>query len=269
MFRIGEFSKLAKTTVKTLRYYDEQGIFKPSAVESNGYRCYSVDDLARFAMIARLRELGISVENIKRVLDGEDLVAALSQRSNDIKDEIAERQTALLRIEKIIERMKKGEDMDKYRAIEKQIPPCVAYYRHGTIDDMSQLFDFVLQAGAEAAEHNPSLKCTGYCFVTYEAQEYQERNVQLEYVEAVEKAGNDSLNVKFRQIEGITAVCVNHFGPYKDLQQAYAFALEYVSDHAYVVSGKIREVYIHGCWDRDDEREYLTEIQVPIKNCAK
>ena len=42
MYKIGEFSKLAKTTVKTLRFYDESGLLKPAFVDpENGYRCYT------------------------------------------------------------------------------------------------------------------------------------------------------------------------------------------------------------------------------------
>ena len=37
MFRIGKFSKLAKTTVKTLRYYDKVGLLKPAFVDSRRY----------------------------------------------------------------------------------------------------------------------------------------------------------------------------------------------------------------------------------------
>lgn len=40
MLKIGEFSKLAKMTVKTLRYYNEIGLLKPIFVDDNGYRYY-------------------------------------------------------------------------------------------------------------------------------------------------------------------------------------------------------------------------------------
>ena len=45
MLTIGEFSKLSKATIKTLRYYDEIGLFKPSHVEEKGWRFYTVEDL--------------------------------------------------------------------------------------------------------------------------------------------------------------------------------------------------------------------------------
>ncbi|MEA4820736.1 MAG: MerR family DNA-binding transcriptional regulator, partial [Erysipelotrichales bacterium] len=51
MFRIGEFSRLAKTTIKTLRFYDEIVLFKPTFVDDNGYRYYSIDDLCKLQFI--------------------------------------------------------------------------------------------------------------------------------------------------------------------------------------------------------------------------
>ena len=50
MFRIGEFSKLSRTTVKTLRYYDEIGLLKPEATDpQSGYRLYTTDVYKRQA----------------------------------------------------------------------------------------------------------------------------------------------------------------------------------------------------------------------------
>ncbi len=46
MFSIGEFSKLTGLTVKTLRFYHEQGLLKPSAVDDQtGYRYYAADKI--------------------------------------------------------------------------------------------------------------------------------------------------------------------------------------------------------------------------------
>mgnify|MGYP003623550970 CR=1 FL=1 len=46
MFRIGMFSKMSKTTIKTLRYYDEIGLLKPEETDRfTGYRMYSTEQL--------------------------------------------------------------------------------------------------------------------------------------------------------------------------------------------------------------------------------
>jgi len=265
MFKIGEFSKLCKTTIKTLRYYDEIGIFKPSYVESNGYRFYTVDDLEKIALIRQLRALGVGVEEIRNVLDGKDLAAVLSQRSKDIQKEIAKKQDDLLQIDYIVNKLKKGDIMQKYQAVKKEIPSFNVYYRHGVIASMADILDFASQTIDEAKKNNPTLNYKNYCYITYEAPEYQENDVELEYVQAVESIGNEGENVKFKTAPAITAVCVEHKGAYANLADAYAYALGFVKENGYKIVGKIREVYINGCWDRDDENDYLTEIQIPVE----
>ena len=41
--------------------------------------------------------------------------------------------------------------------------------------------------------------------------------------------------------------------------------LRYIEENGYEIAGEIRESYIDGVWNRDDEREWLSEIQVPVR----
>ncbi len=265
MFGIGEFSKLAKTTVRTLRFYDEIGLFKPSYTEKNGYRYYSTEDLQKICAILELRDAGLSPEEIKNASDSLLLKEALVKKTGEIKRNILKEQQSLLLIQKIVDSIDKGEyTMNKYQAKEVFLPEITVYYRHGVIESMDKMFDFILQAGAECRLNNPTLKCADYCFVTYEAKEYQEKNVELEYVEAVEKSGKESQNIGFKTLPPAKAVEVMHVGPYSKLHDAYAFALQWVQEKGYTVTDKIREVYVHGCWDTEDENKYLTILHIPV-----
>ena len=59
MLKIGEFSKLAQVSVKTLRYYDALGLLRPDWVDRyTGYRYYALQQLPRLNRILALRELG-------------------------------------------------------------------------------------------------------------------------------------------------------------------------------------------------------------------
>ena len=58
MYRIGAFSKITSLTVKALRYYDEQGLLRPSARDESGYRLYSEEDYQTARRIALLRRFG-------------------------------------------------------------------------------------------------------------------------------------------------------------------------------------------------------------------
>src|SRR5262245_33392924 len=70
MFRIGEFSKIAQTPISQLRYYDEIGLFTPAHIDKfTGYRYYSARQLPQLNRIIALKELGLSLDQIKRLLD--------------------------------------------------------------------------------------------------------------------------------------------------------------------------------------------------------
>lgn len=69
MYRIGEFSTLTGASVKTLRYYDEIDLLKPSNVDKyTNYRYYTIEELYQFRKIEYLKKLGFTLEEIKNNL---------------------------------------------------------------------------------------------------------------------------------------------------------------------------------------------------------
>jgi DNA-binding transcriptional MerR regulator len=69
MFRIGEFSRITRVTIDTLRHYDALGLLKPAEVDPfTGYRYYSARQLGSLNRILALKEVGFSLEEIARVL---------------------------------------------------------------------------------------------------------------------------------------------------------------------------------------------------------
>ena len=65
MFKIGEFSKLSRVSVKALRHYDDMGLLRPAQVDRfTSYRYYALEQLPRLHRILGLKELGFSLEQI-------------------------------------------------------------------------------------------------------------------------------------------------------------------------------------------------------------
>ncbi len=88
-YTTGEFAKLAKLHKKTLHYYDEIGLFRPSYVHENGYRYYSAAQFDRLALILTLRDLGVALKDIKAYLQCGD-VALINQFLSAQEDAIAQ-----------------------------------------------------------------------------------------------------------------------------------------------------------------------------------
>jgi DNA-binding transcriptional MerR regulator len=94
--RIGELARLAGTTPRTVRYYEEIGLL--AAAEERGageHRTYTQADLARLNEILRLKSmLGLSLEELRDVMAGEDARAA-RRAAWDSTDDPAERRRML------------------------------------------------------------------------------------------------------------------------------------------------------------------------------
>ena len=74
MYKISDFAKATKSSVKTLRYYDEIDLFKPAVTDSfTGYRYYEEEQIKKFLLISELKEIVLSLEKIKRFLDTNDI----------------------------------------------------------------------------------------------------------------------------------------------------------------------------------------------------
>ena len=69
MLKIGEFSKMSKVTIKALRYYEKEGLLTPKYIDNyNGYRYYESSQLISISKIITLKQLGLSIEEIKRII---------------------------------------------------------------------------------------------------------------------------------------------------------------------------------------------------------
>lgn len=266
MFRIGEFSKMTKTTIKTLRYYDEVGLLKPAQVDVDSkYRFYTTDQLIQLHKIVALRQAGLSIEEVLSIMAGADKKKILHLRRAEIKSQLEEAKKQLSFIDFILSEKEEDFFMD-YQAIIKELPKCIVYSKKLTVPNYDAYFQVIPAIGEEVKKLNPTLKCAvpEYCFIAYLDGEYKDRDINIEFCEAVESFGVESEDIKFKEIDSVTAVSVMHKGAYKDLAKAYAFAFKWVEDNNYIILDNPRENYIDGIWNKEKEEDWLTELQIPI-----
>lgn len=263
MYKIGDFSSMSKTTVKALRYYEKEGLLSPIYVDSNtGYRYYETSQLVEISKIIALRQIGISIKDIKEFLAGSDIEKILNKRKLELEENLNLFNIQLSKINYLLE-----ENNMKNEIFIKEIPSYVIYYRDGVISDFSKISEFALAAGTECAKQNPNLKCVtpNYCYISYLDGEYKEKDIKIRYAEAVEKEGKETERVKFMTTNPITAVCIYHKGNYENLRDSYNTILKYIENNDYEIIDNARECYIDGCWNKDNVEDYLTEIQFPVK----
>jgi DNA-binding transcriptional MerR regulator len=96
MFRIGDFSRVARVSGRLLRFYDEIGLLAPAHTDrQTGYRYYTLTQLAQLNRITVLKELGFSLEQIGDILRSPALDAAELRRMLQLRRNDAERAVAL------------------------------------------------------------------------------------------------------------------------------------------------------------------------------
>ena len=90
MVTVKQIAGMAGVSVRTLHYYDEIDLLKPTRVGENGYRYYGEEAVLRLQQILLYRELGLDLAQIKEVLDAEnfDLVSALQTHRHTLRQKI-------------------------------------------------------------------------------------------------------------------------------------------------------------------------------------
>lgn len=269
MYRIGLFSQITKVTIKTLRYYDSINLIKPKKIdEQTGYRYYTSDQIDDMYKILCFKQLGLSIQEIKDLIQNKqnDIESILNKKKREIIGYQKQFNNQLLLIDYLLKEKKEGYFME-YNPIIKKLPSCIVYYKEMVVPDYDSYFQLIPKIGETITKANPNLKCIEpeYCFIKYLENKYKEKNIHIEYNEAVDKFGQEVDGIKFKKIESVEALCIMHKGPYKTLNKAYSFAFKWIEENEYELLESPRESYIDGIWNKESEEDWLTEVQLPIK----
>lgn len=105
MLSIDEFSNICKVSTKTLRYYAEIGLLEPSEVNpENGYRYYAIEQLKKMLFINRLKAYSFSLDDIKTILQSEEiqddnLYPAFIHKKKEIEKQVHSYRRLLIQLE--------------------------------------------------------------------------------------------------------------------------------------------------------------------------
>jgi DNA-binding transcriptional MerR regulator len=281
MFKIGEFSRLSRVSVRMLRHYDQLGLLKPSQTDSlTNYRYYSADQLPRLNRILALRDLGFSLEQIKDMLEEElssdQLLGMLKLKRAEIEQQMQVQQGQMTRLEARIRQMNEVADYKSYEVILRDIgPELVATYREIAADDdrIQSMFNEVEThvAGFDQARADKPP------FTTYHDAEYREHDIDAEVAIPLKFPIPGTAEIHVRELHGLSNVaCVVHSGSYLTLYQAYNALLSWIEANHYHMVGPIREVYLRYGADGfgfdlpptylgQDSNQYVTELQLPVE----
>jgi DNA-binding transcriptional MerR regulator len=127
VFTVGEFSSLAQVSKRLLRYYDEIGLLKPARIDKfTGYRYYSAEQLPQLNRILALKDLGLSLDQIQRLLSDnvstDEMQGMLLLKKTETEQQLQEELQRIRSIESRLHFIRNAEANKPFDVILKQVP---------------------------------------------------------------------------------------------------------------------------------------------------
>lgn len=150
---VGEIAKKMGVTVRTMQYYDKNGLLSPSAESEGGRRLYTDKDMIKLSQILSLKHLGFSLNDIKNRLipldDPADIVCILQEQATTITEKIKNLSKSLRDIEALKTEVQQIQQVDfkKYADIivnlqmENEFYWLIKYFDEATLDYIRSRFD--------------------------------------------------------------------------------------------------------------------------------
>lgn len=268
MLKIGDFSRLTRVSIRMLRYYDEIGLLKPQFIDNlTGYRFYSVDQFPRVNRIQVLRETGVSLSEISRLmakdLDRGQLRSLLLNRRLEIAETIEKEKQKLLRVETLIKFIDNKDFSMNYEMTVKSIPAYKVISLRSIIPDYNAQGKLWDEITAFVEKNN--IKClTPYCAIHHDTA-YKESDVDVEVTMCVNEDVVETDRITVRELEEVPEMAiVFHQGPFEELSLAYHKMGVWMSSNGYELGGPIRTIYHKGPCCEKKSANYLSEVQAPV-----
>jgi DNA-binding transcriptional MerR regulator len=271
MFTIGEFSKITGLTVKTLRFYHEQGLLVPAHIdEQTGYRYYHERQTDTARVISELRALEFPLAEITELLrnyhDDSDIVGHLEQQQQKLATQAEHYRQVEKRLNQIIQHQREVKNIMKtesFEVEEKQIEPLrIAGVRmKGKYSDCG--------AGFSTIGRRLGRYLGGPCFLLHYDEEYKEDDADFEACFPLRGGSIDKQaeGISIRELPGGQCVSLLHRGPYEYLGRSYEKILKYVKAKQFRIEMPTRELYLKGpgMIFKGNPKKYLTEIQILVR----
>ncbi|MGL4370475.1 MAG: MerR family transcriptional regulator [Spirochaetota bacterium] len=267
MYTIGEFSVITKLTVKTLRFYHEEGLLVPDYIDDEtSFRYYNDSSVKKAETIAFLRSLDLGIRDIAAILDDAhedgDLSSVLAQQKEVLEQRIGKYAEALERIETVMNTSRKYEmNIANGVVLEKNLDDMLfagVRYR-GRYEDLGNAFR---EVGRKAGRF-----ISGPAMSMDYNLEYMENDADIEGGFPLSK-NIKAEGIDIRVIRGGKAVTITHYGPYSTLGNTYQRLFTHIEENKYAMISPCREIYHKGpgMIFRGNPAKYLTEIQILVRS---
>lgn len=273
MFRIGDFSRIARVSARRLRFYDEIGLLAPAHADpQTGYRHYTVAQLAQLNRITVLKELGFSLEQIGEMLkapvDADELRRMLLLRRNDAEQKLAQEAQRLRHIETRIAQVEAEGALSSDDVIERAEPARRLLSLRRQVASFAEARALIPILREQSRALLPRSHGCQLVVVAHAPQfEADELDVEFGYaVEALSPAPPPKSSLlSLRDLPAVPrmAVCVR-VGPPEDAHAVTGKIGRFVAANGDVLDGPSREVFLQPP-DPQRMHESAVEMQFPVR----
>ncbi len=263
MLRIGEFSRLSQTSVKTLRYYEAIALFRPAHVAPDtGYRYYSADQVAELGQILHLKTLGFSLRHIRDVITGDSdrLRAMLLERRQELIRHVRDEQVRLAGLDGWLDRLRRGDEASSHTVTLKRVSSQPIASIRKSIARYSDAVDLFEELGHYAKKDRAAVGPPAAIWHTCGGLG---RPIDCEAYVPVRRRRAGSGRISVYELPATILASVVHRGDSIACAGAYATARSWIASQSFEPSGPKRELYWRGGLDEDRASD-ITEIQFPI-----
>lgn len=271
MFRIGEFSRIAQVSGRLLRYYDEIGLLSPNFTDpETGYRYYSAQQLPRLNRILVLKELGLSLEQVARLLDQqtstEEIRGMLTLRKAQIERTVQEE---IVRFRDIESRLQQLDGLHVPDVVLKAVPAQNYLSLRGTLPGMDAVRRRV-ETIVAVVPPRVGRTTLGTIAIVIHSPVYDPEALDVEVGYLL--TGNVPERVILsedriltpRELPGVSMMAtIIHAGPVSESHRSYSLLAHWLEENQYHIVGTGRELLMQLPLQGKEDAAVM-ELQLPV-----
>ena len=276
MFKIGDFSRLARVTIRALHHYDESGLLQPAHVDMHtGYRYYGAAQLLTLQRILLLKDLGFSLDEIRHLtsasLAADEFDRRLQARRAQLAASIAQDESRLRRLDALRDSVLSAASNEIAAVALRETPAVEVYAVRERVTELGTPVQGLFET-AELAVARARLRADTSPFLIFHDADYREQDADIEVCIPVSRAAAE---LGTKQVAATAMACVTYEGPYEKTAMLYEAMLRWLERSKLAIDGPLREVYHRFGADQSGYRlpprflaassaDYITELQVPV-----
>jgi DNA-binding transcriptional MerR regulator len=275
VFGIGAFARVAQVSVRTLHHYDDLGLLPPAQVDpQTGYRWYRADQLQRLNRILALRDLGLPLTEVRKVVDDEvsldELRGMLRLRQAEARDHMAAEAERLSRVEARLRQIETEGRVGDYDVVVKPLEP-----QHVALVDttapafgnatLGPIFDRLF-GELHGELDRVGVAAAGPHIALYEPSEDPATPITVMYAVPIDADVVTSDRVQVVDLPAVDRAAVTvHRGSMARIEDGYRALMRWADETGEQIDGFSREIYLDMAGDPET---WVTELQFALHERA-